>query len=126
MQPVTISGTVKRFNGKGRQLGYPTANLASATTARDGVYFGFADLADFSHHPSLIFVGTPTTLGDKERRVETYLLDIPDKDYYDLPLSVTLEHYHRPNQTFPSIDELVVVMKADEAAARQWFGRETP
>lgn len=126
MQPVAISGTATRFNGKGRQLGYPTANLATETAARDGVYFGFADLAGFSHHPSLIFVGVPTTLGDKERRVEAYLLDIPDKDYYDQPLSVTLEHYHRANQTFPTVDELLVVMKADEVAARRWFSKETP
>jgi riboflavin kinase/FMN adenylyltransferase len=126
MQPVTIKGTVTRFNGKGRQLGYPTANLTKKTVTRDGVYFGFSDLAGFSRHPSMIFVGTPTTLGDKGRRVEAYLLDIPDKDYYDQPLSVTLEHYHRPNQTFPSIDELLVIMKADEAAARKWFSKEAP
>jgi riboflavin kinase/FMN adenylyltransferase len=126
MKPIAVSGTVARFNGKGRQLGYPTANLATETDARDGVYFGFADLAGFTNHPSLIFVGIPTTLGDKERRVEAYLLDIPDKDYYDQPLSLTLEHYHRPNKTFPSIDELLAVIKADETAARRWFRRQAP
>ena len=124
MQPVTIAGKVTRFNGKGRQLGYPTANLAIETAARDGVYFGFADLDGFTNHPSLIFVGVPTTLGDKERRVEAHLLDIPDKDYYDQSLSLMLEHYHRPNKTFPSIDELLAAMKADETAARRWFRRQ--
>lgn len=124
MQPLVLSGTVTRFKGNGRRLGYPTANLNSETAARDGVYFGFADLAGFSHHPSLIFVGVPTTLGDTTRRVEAYLLDIPDKDYYDRPLSLRLEHYHRANQTFADVDELVGVMKSDEAAARRWFSQE--
>ncbi len=121
MTPVAISGTVTRFKGNGRRLGYPTANLAVKTYARDGVYFGFADMADFSHHPSIIFVGVPTTLGDRERRVEAYLLDVPDEDYYGHHLSLTLEKYHRANRTFAGIDELMAAMKADETAARQWF-----
>lgn len=123
--PLTISGTTTRFNGTGRQLGYPTANLAADTAAKDGVYFGFADLAGFSRHPSLIFVGVPTTVGDQQRRVEVHLLDIPDKDYYGQPLSASLEHYHRANQTFAGIDELVLAMKADETAARRWFKQPT-
>lgn len=120
-QPMTLQGTVTRFKGNGRQLGYPTANLTTATDAADGVYFGFANLAGYSRHPSLVFVGIPTTVGDTERRVEVHLLDIPDTDYYDLPISVTLDHFRRPNQTFAGIDELKVAMKADEAAAREWF-----
>lgn len=119
--PATLHGTVTRFKGNGRRLGYPTANITAETGLKDGVYFGFADLAGFSSHPSLIFVGVPTTVGDTERRAEVHLLDIPDEDYYDKPLTATAEHYHRANQTFAGIDELVAVMKADEAAARAWF-----
>ncbi len=104
----------------------PTANLAVDTTARDGVYFGFADLGDFSHHPSIIFVGIPTTVGDTKRRVEAYLIDIPDVDHYDQPLKLSLERYHRSNRTFADTGELVAAMKADEAAARQWFAARQP
>lgn len=121
MTPVAISGTVTRFKGDGRRLGYPTANLAALTDARDGVYFGFADMANFSRHPSIIFVGVPTTMGEHERRVEAYLLDIPDKDYYGQHLYLTLEKYHRANRTFADIDELMAAMKADETAGRHWF-----
>ncbi|MGH7194895.1 MAG: riboflavin kinase [Candidatus Saccharimonadales bacterium] len=119
--PVVLSGIVARYKGNGRKLGYPTANLDVRTDARDGVYFGFADLAGFSRHPSLVFVGVPTTMGDTERRVEAHLLDIPDVDYYDLPLSVSLHKYHRANRTFDSAQELMDVMRADETAAREWF-----
>lgn len=121
LQPVILSGTVTRFKGDGRRLGYPTANLTTATDLDDGVYFGFADLADWTHHPAIIFIGTPTTMGDVTRRVEAHLLNIPDKDYYDLPLAISIEHFHRTNQKFASPDELIEAMQADEAAARHWF-----
>lgn len=121
LRPVTLRGTVTRFQGYGRRLGYPTANLKTETDLEDGIYFGFTDLANWSHHPAMIFIGTPTTMGDTARRVEAHLLDIPDKDYYDLPLTVSIEHFHRPNQKFASTTELIEAMQADEAAARHWF-----
>jgi riboflavin kinase/FMN adenylyltransferase len=118
---VTLKGTVTRFKGDGRRLGYPTANLTVDTSARDGVYFGWADLDGYERQPSIIFVGVPTTTGDDRRRVEAHLLDIPDKDYYDLTMSVTLAKYHRSNRTFADMDALMEAMNADEAAAREWF-----
>jgi FAD synthase len=121
MPPVQLSGTITRFKGDGRRLGYPTANLTTQTDLKDGVYFGFADLAQWSNHPAVIFVGTPTTMGEKSRRVEAHLLDIPDTDYYDRPLNLDIRHYHRANQTFAGMEQLSEAMRADEAAARQWF-----
>lgn len=121
MQPVNIQGIITRFKGDGRRLGYPTANLTVATDLADGIYFGFADLAAWKHQPAMIFVGTPTTMGEADRRVEAYLLDIPDQDYYGQTLALRIEHLHRPNQTFANIDELKKVMKDDELQARRWF-----
>jgi riboflavin kinase/FMN adenylyltransferase len=121
MKPITLSGIVTRFQGNGRKLGYPTANLTTQTGLADGVYFGFADLAEWSNQPAVIFIGTPTTMGDKQRRVEAHLFDIPDKDYYDQTLNVSLRHYHRANRTFKGVDELMEAMRADETAARQWL-----
>ncbi len=119
--PRTFSGTVTRFHGNGRKLGYPTANFHTATELADGVYFGFTNLKNFRNHPSIIFLGVPTTMGNTERRLESYLLDIPDEDYYDLPIKVILKHHHRPNQTFDSVDNLLVAMKNDETATRRWL-----
>lgn len=126
LQPVTLRGTVTRFKGNGRRLGYPTANLTTKTDLADGVYFGFADLADWTRHPAMIFIGTPTTMGDTARRVEAHLLDIPDKDYYDLPLTMSIEHFHRGNQKFAAAGALIEAMQADEAAARHWFAASAP
>lgn len=123
-EPTVITGPVTRFKGNGRKLGYPTANLTVKTDLKDGVYFGFADLADWSKHPAVIFIGVPTTVGDTERRVEVHLLDIPDEDYYDKTLSATIYHYHRANETFKSIEKLLEVMKNDEITARRWFAAQ--
>jgi riboflavin kinase/FMN adenylyltransferase len=119
--PVNLAGVVTRFKGNGRKLGYPTANLTTETDLADGVYFGFADLAEWSGQPAIIFIGTPTTMGDKDRRVEVHLFDIPDRDYYDQDLKVELRHYHRANQTFEGVEQLLEAMKADDKAARQWL-----
>jgi riboflavin kinase/FMN adenylyltransferase len=121
MQSKILKGTVTRFKGDGRKLGYPTANLRVETDLKDGVYFGHADLAEFKNHPAIIFVGTPTTMGEAERRVEAHLLDIPDQDYYGQEMTLNLEHHHRPNITFASIAELQNVMKDDETAARAFL-----
>jgi len=125
VKAVTLNGQVTAFAGTGRRLGYPTANIRTETKLAEGVYFGFADLAEFSVRPSLIFIGVPTTVGDHERRVEAHVLDIPDIDYYDQPLTVKIEHFHRPNEHFKSVSQLVVAMRADEAEARRWFAKAT-
>src|SRR2546430_2613557 len=103
---VELSGTVLAYKGNGRKLGYPTANINVPTDLVDGVYFGFADLQNFKDQPALIFVGTPTTMGDTERRVEAHLLDIPDADYYGQKLTLRIVLYHRPNRTFESVAAL--------------------
>ena len=122
--PAKLHGTVRRYKGNGRRLGYPTANIAVPTELPDGVYFGYADLGEHRHRPAIIFIGVPTTLGDTDRRVEAYLLDIDDRDYYDLSLRLQVQQFHRQNRTFPSVDDLLVVMKADEQTARAWFARQ--
>ena len=121
MKTAYIKGIVTPFQGNGRKLGYPTANLRIETDLKDGVYFGFADLNEHVHQPALIFIGTPTTLHDHERRVEAYLLDIPDVDYYGDEINLEILHFHRQNQTFGGISELQTVMKNDELEARRWF-----
>ena len=118
--PITLQGKVTHFKGNGRKLGYPTANIHTNTTLDDGVYFGWADLGEYKHYPALIFIGTPTTVGDKGRRVEAHLLDAKDVDYYDLELKLGVQLFHRSNQTFKSIDELLIAMKSDEASGRAW------
>ena len=121
MLPVTLFGTVTPFQGNGRLLGYPTANITTQTDLADGVYFGYATLGDYIDKPSLIFVGVPLTFGQKQRRIEAHILDIPDQDYYDKHLTAQILHFHRSNQKFSGVEELVKVIKGDDRVARDWF-----
>ncbi len=116
-----LKGIVIPFKGNGRKLGYPTANIDFNTDLKDGVYFGFANLDKYQNHPCLIFIGTPTTVVDTKRRVEAHLLDIEDKDYYGLPIELSIHLFHRSSATFSSVDKLLKAMKADESAGRRWF-----
>lgn len=120
-KPLKLEGIVTKFKGNGRKLGYPTANLSVDTDLTDGVYFGFTDLAKYKNHPALIFIGTPITIGDKERRVEAHLLDIEDVDYYGQNMQVKVHHFWRPIQKFRTLKELAAAMKIDEEAGRAWF-----
>jgi riboflavin kinase/FMN adenylyltransferase len=119
--PSVLKGTTRHYQGNGRKLGYPTANINVNTELQDGVYFGFSDLQNYQDHPTIVFIGTPVTMGDTERRVEAHLLDIEDREYYDLPITISVETFHRGNQHFASVEALQVAMKQDEAVARQWF-----
>lgn len=123
--PISLRGVTAKYKGNGRKLGYPTANIGVHTDLPDGVYFGFASMGVYQHHPSIIFIGTPTTVGDTERRIETHLLDIADQDYYEMNIELRIDKYHRANQTFNSVAELETAMKDDEVAARQWFAKNT-
>jgi riboflavin kinase/FMN adenylyltransferase len=122
MKKIALTGTVTRFKGNGRKLGYPTANMRTKTRARDGVYAGWAWLGEYRRHPAMIFIGTPTMMGDTERRLEAHLLDVPDRDYYGLELRVELAHYLRANRTFPSVRALVRAMRTDAAEVRRLAG----
>lgn len=121
--PVLLKGVTSRYKGNGRKLGYPTANIGAQTDLPDGVYFGFTTMGNYRHYPSIIFIGTPTTVGDTERRTEAHVLDIADHDYYGLAIELAIEKYHRPNQTFDSVAQLEKAMKDDEEAARDWFAK---
>ena len=121
MRVTTLTGTVTKFKGNGRKLGYPTANFRTTTSLKEGVYFGFADLAMYHKKPALIFIGVPSTIGDSEYRIEVHVLDIPDIDYYDQTISVATSHFHRSNQTFDTLEQLLSIMHDDEAKARAWF-----
>jgi FAD synthase len=118
-----LEGTITKYRGNGRKLGYPTANIATDTELADGVYFGYAQLGQYADHPAVIFIGTPTTKGldDTARRVEAHLLNVPDQDYYGQYLVLQIKHFHRPNQQFATVDDLLKAISADDTSAREWF-----
>lgn len=115
-----VTGTVVRGDQRGRELGFPTANLstdAQGFMPADGVYAGC--LFDADHrYPAAISIGTnPTFAGERERRIEAFVIDATI-DLYDKRVHVDFVQRLRPTLTFDSVDALIEQMHDDVDEAR--------
>jgi len=124
-RPPWVEGAVVHGEARGRELGFPTANLAlvprSAIPAV-GVYAGAAHLPG-SSHPAAINIGyNPTFTDDRSAvRVEAYLLDF-DADIYGSPIRLDLIHRLRDEIRYDSVDALLEQLHRDVAATRALAG----
>lgn len=131
-RPHRVSGTVVHGHHRGRELGYPTANLgpdSAGLVPMDGVYAGWLirpELpADHPDHrlPAAVSIGTnPTFEGDDTRVVEAYVLDRTDLDLYGEHIDLDLVALGRPTERFDSIEELLVAMAGDVERTRGALG----
>ncbi|HEY3015396.1 MAG TPA: bifunctional riboflavin kinase/FAD synthetase [Nocardioides sp.] len=123
-RPFTVRGVVVKGDQRGRDLGFPTANVptsAMAAAPADGVYAGRLRRCDTGEtYPAAISVGTnPTFDGDRERRVESYVLDRTDLDLYGVEVEVSFVERLRGMVKFDSIEGLVKTMNDDVRRARE-------
>jgi riboflavin kinase/FMN adenylyltransferase len=124
-RPHRVDGVVVRGDRRGRELGYPTANVESpAHTAvpADGVYAGHLVLRDptgasRSRHPAAISVGSNPTFSGARRTVEAHLLDFAG-DLYGEHVGVEFVERLRPMLTFSGVPELLAAMGEDVARTR--------
>ncbi|CAN5229099.1 hypothetical protein BH09PAT2_BH09PAT2_09180 [soil metagenome] len=114
-----IFGRVEKNLGRGRKLGYPTANFPIAADAPEGIFVGYTTVKD-RRLPSLIFVGPAITFGETDKKAEIYILDF-DEDIYDQIIEVDVVKKLRDNIKFASAEELTEQMKQDEVEARKFF-----
>ena len=117
-----IEGVVKQGDQRGRELGFPTANMSidGLHPPRFGVYAVVVDVLDGEHAGSYIgasSIGVRPMFGKNHPNIETYLFDFKG-DLYGSNLSVGLVDYLRPEEKFDSLDALITQMDADCAKAR--------
>lgn len=123
-RPYRVEGVVGRGAGRGKDLGFPTANVPAPdgrVVPADGVYAGWLlrlDDPGGARLPAAISVGTNPTFGPGERTVEPYVLDRDDLDLYGVPVAVEFVARIRGQQRFDAAEDLVARMREDEAAAR--------
>ena len=122
-RPFTVRGVVVKGDQRGRELGYPTANVPTSemlAAPADGVYAGWLRrLDDGVALPAAISVGTnPTFAGERERRVESYVLDRDDLELYGVEVEVSFTGRIRGMLRFDSVDELVETMADDVERTR--------
>ena len=123
-RPFTVRGTVVRGDQRGRELGFPTANVPTpvdVAAPADGVYAGRLTRLDSGDSwPAAISVGTnPTFDGERERRVESYALDRDDLELYGVEVEVAFVDRLRGMVKFDGIDALVETMHGDVRRARE-------
>ena len=126
-RPYAVRGAVVRGDQRGRELGYPTANVPTSTLTAapaDGVYAGWLRRLDTDEtFPAAISVGTnPTFDGQRERRVESYVLDRTDLELYGVEVEVSFVERLRGMVAFGSVEELVEQMRVDVDRARDLLG----
>jgi len=115
-----IQGVVQAGDKRGRELGYPTANIALGDYQRPryGIYAVRATLADGSEHPGVASLGVRPTFSPPVELLETHLLDY-DGDLYGQRVEVALHAFIREEWKFDSVTQLVDQMRDDEADARR-------
>jgi riboflavin kinase/FMN adenylyltransferase len=130
-RPHRVEGVVVHGDHRGRELGYPTANLDPHPTGvvpADGVYAGWlqrpelgADKPD-RRMPAAVSIGTNPTFDGTQRRVEAYVLDRTDLDLYGERVAVELVARLRPTVRFDSVDALLVQMAEDVRRCHEVLG----
>jgi riboflavin kinase / FMN adenylyltransferase len=125
--PPRLEGTVVPGDRRGRQLGFPTANLAFdylPAMPPLGIYVGHVAVPERNvgpRHPALVSIGVRPTFHDEGIvLVEAYLLDY-DGDLYGAHLSLDLLTRLRDERRFADVDALVGQMRRDEAEARAFL-----
>ncbi len=118
-----IDGEVIHGHGRGKSLGFATANLHWTTDLipPDGVYAAWA-YTNGEALPAVVNIGTNPTFDDKELAVEAHILDL-DGDLYARKMRLAFVKRLREEIKFSSADELVVQIKKDVARAREILGQ---
>ena len=118
MERVLIEGVVEHGRRLGRELGFPTANLAvpETVTAADGVYRSRAEVGGRTYD-AMSNLGSNPSVGGTERRLETHIFDFEGLLYGRL-LRVELLEKIRDERKFDTVEDLRMQIEKDKAYIR--------
>ena len=115
-----VQGFVEHGQKLGRELGFPTANIARSfdqVMPRDGVYASFF-FVDGHRYNCALAIGTRPAVGGTSRTIEAHLLNYPGDSLYGQNVRLQLEKYLRPEANFESLDALKEQMSKDVESVR--------
>lgn len=120
-RPYTLSGRVRQGEGQGKQLGFPTANIAlkpDLIRPALGVYAVYVTVDDGTElYPGVANIGRKPTFGTFEERLEVHLFTA-DSMLYEKHICVQLVEYLRPEKKFDGVDALVQQINQDVTNAQ--------
>ena len=117
-----LTGEVVHGDHRGRELGFPTANMAiwaEQVIPANGIYSGWAYLGS-ERFMAATSIGVRPQFDGQDVRVEAYLLDF-DRDIYGQQLTFSFEKYLRPEMKFDGVEGLLVQIADDVATTRQYL-----
>ena len=120
-RPFAVEGVVEPGDRRGRELGYPTANLTLGNYLRPayGIYAVRMRLGESdTDHPGVASLGIRPTFEPPVELLEAHAFDI-EQDLYGRTIEVDLVSYLRPEKKFDDMDSLAAAMREDEAEARR-------
>ena len=119
-RPFAVQGVVQHGDKRGRELGWPTANVELGPYQRPayGIYAVRVLLEDGSEHDGVASLGTRPMFDPPQELLEAVLFDF-DGDLYGRTIEVALHHYLRPEAKFDGLDALKAQMDVDAAGARR-------
>ena len=122
-RPFAIEGDVIHGDKRGRELGWPTANLELGNYLRPayGIYAVRVTVDGDSEHAGVASLGVRPTFDPPKELLEAVLFDF-DGDLYGRTIEVALHHYLRPETKFDGVAALKAQMDADAAQARALLG----
>jgi riboflavin kinase / FMN adenylyltransferase len=116
-RPYLLRGPVVRGAGRGRQIGFPTANVQvpqGIVVPKDGIYATWVTIADDpTRRPAMTYIGPRPQFDNGPRSVEPNLIGW-DGDLYDQTIAVHFVHWVRGDAKFASVDDLIAQMRQDQ------------
>ena len=132
-RPHMVRGTVVHGAARGRELGFPTANLSADSIGlipADGVYAGWLIDQSDRRWPAAVSVGTNPTFDGVERTVESHVIDRPlseaieEFDLYGQEVVVEFVELLRGMVTYRGVEALIVQMHDDVAKTREVLAKD--
>lgn len=125
-----LKGSVEHGAARGRELGFPTANLLlpnDVCIPADGIYAGYAHVSDASSGPrsAMIYIGSRPTFDNGDRQVEVNILDFQG-DLYTLDLEIEFVAWIRSDRAFDTAEALATQMHDDESMSRAVLASSHP
>ncbi len=123
MMEYTIKGTVVAGRRLGRELGFPTANIAAGDTpgVDNGVYAVRVDI-DGKTYDGMANLGHKPSIGSSERLLEVNIFGF-EEDLYGRRISVTLLHRLRSEKHYATLEELRNAIARDRRETEEYFSQ---
>ena len=117
-----VRGVVAHGDKRGRELGFPTANVSvpgDILLPADGIYAGAATRPDGESFPAAISIGTKPTFGTHPRVCEAHLIGFDGPlNEYDWPIRLRFHRWLRDQLTYPRVEPLIEQLQRDIAAVK--------